>query len=331
MKGLIMAEKTALDIMVLAGGISHERDVSLRSGRRVVDGLNSLGHRVTLRDPDASLVGYLAENRPDVIWPALHGASGEDGALRALLELIGVPFVGSRAEAAHLAWSKPTAKTIVARAGVATPASVALPKETFRELGANSVLNTVLAGLGTPLVVKPAKGGSAQGVTIVQSAEELPHAMVDAYTYADVALIERKVEGTEVSVAVLDTGEGPESLPAVEIEPVNGAYTFDARYNAGETRFYVPARLNAEVSARLGESAVSAHRALGLRHLSRIDFIVDAEGIPWFLEANVLPGLTETSIMPQAIAASGRDLGDVYAALAVAAIEEADASLASQL
>ena len=108
-----MAQKEALDIVVLAGGISHERDISLRSGRRVVDGLNAVGHRVALRDPDASLLGFLNETRPDVVWPALHGASGEDGALRGLLELTGVPFVGSRADASRLAWSKPTAKTLV--------------------------------------------------------------------------------------------------------------------------------------------------------------------------------------------------------------------------
>jgi D-alanine-D-alanine ligase len=318
-----MPDISSLDIVVLAGGISHERDISLRSGRRVADGLHSLGHQVTFRDPDASLLGFLAENRPDVIWPALHGASGEDGALRALLEQTGIPFVGSRTDAARLAWSKPTAKTLVGRAGVATPASVTLPKETFRELGANSVLSTVLDGLGLPLVVKPAQGGSAQGVTIVTTADELPRAMVDAYTYADVALIERKVDGVEVSVAVIDTGDGPVALPAVEIEPVDGAYTFNARYNAGETRFYVPARPDDEIAARAARAATSAHIALGLRHLSRIDLIVDTEGVPWFLEANVLPGLTETSIMPQAIAASGRDLGDVYAALARAAISEA--------
>ncbi|WP_223693045.1 D-alanine--D-alanine ligase family protein [Leifsonia poae] len=320
-----MAEFSALDIVVLAGGISHERDISLRSGRRVADGLNSLGHKVTFRDPDASLLGFLAENQPDVVWPALHGASGEDGALRALLEQTGIPFVGSRTDAARLAWSKPTAKTIVARAGVATPASVTLPKETFRELGANSVLATVVAGLHIPVVVKPAQGGSAQGVTIVESAEELPRAMVDAYTYSDVALIERKVEGVEVSVAVIDAGEGPRALPAVEIEPVEGAYTFDARYNAGETRFYVPARLSADVAKSVADAATTAHTALGLRHLSRIDLIVDTQGVPWFLEANVLPGLTETSIMPQAIDAAGLVVGDVYAALAYAAIAEAEA------
>lgn len=318
-----MAEKEVLDIVVLAGGISHERDVSLRSGRRVADGLNSSGHTVAVRDPDASLLGFLESTRPDVVWPALHGASGEDGALRGLLELTGVPFVGSRSDASRLAWSKPTAKTIVERAGVSTPASVTLPQETFRELGAGSVLETVLSGFTLPVVVKPAQGGSAQGVTIVTSAEELPRAMVDAYTYSDVALIEQKVEGVEVSVAVVDTGDGPVALPAVEIEPVEGAYTFDARYNAGETRFYVPARLDEAVTAAVAEAATTAHIALGLRHLSRIDLIVDAAGTPWFLEANVLPGLTETSIMPQAIIASGREPGDVYSALARVAIADA--------
>jgi D-alanine-D-alanine ligase len=137
-----------------------------------------------------------------------------------------------------------------------------------------------------------------------------------------VALIEQKVEGAEVSVAVLDFGDGPIALPAVEIVPVGGAYTFDARYNAGETRFYVPARLTDEVAERVARAAEVAHAAIGLRHLSRIDLIVDADGVPWFLEANVLPGLTETSIAPQAIEAAGRSLGDVYAGLAVAAIND---------
>jgi D-alanine-D-alanine ligase len=323
-----MTDFSTLNVLVLAGGISHERDISLRSGRRVADGLHGLGHRVTLRDPDASLLDYLVESKPDVVWPALHGASGEDGALRALLELAGVPFVGSLTDSARLAWSKPTAKTLVARAGFATPESITLPKETMRELGANSVLEAVLTSLGTPLVVKPAQGGSAQGVTIVEEPSELPRAMVDAYTYSDVALIERKVLGTEISIAVLDTGEGPNALPAVEIVPVAGPYTFDARYNAGETRFFVPARLDASVAEEAARAAVGAHVALGLRHISRIDLIVDEAGVPWFLEANVLPGLTETSLVPQAIEAAGFDLGDVYAALAAAAIRDLDAASA---
>lgn len=320
-----MANPTATRVLVLAGGISHERDVSLRSGRRVADSLAQQGLSVELRDPDASLLGYLRETRPDVVWPALHGASGEDGALRGLLDFIGIPYVGSRADAARLAWDKPTAKTIVGRAGVRTPASITLPRDAFRELGANSILEEISDEFSGPLVVKPAQGGSAQGVTMVDDRALLPRAMVDAYTYWDVALIEQRITGTEIAVGIIDSGDGPVALPAVEIEPLAGVYSFEARYNAGETRFYVPARISPEVAARAAEAALAAHTSLGLRHLSRVDLIVDGAGTPWFLEANVLPGLTETSIMPQALEAAGHDLGWVYSALAEAAITEARA------
>ncbi|MDH6182372.1 D-alanine-D-alanine ligase [Microbacteriaceae bacterium SG_E_30_P1] len=309
-------------ILVLAGGISHERDVSLRSGRRVADSLAEHGLSVELRDPDATLLHYLRETRPDVVWPALHGASGEDGALRGLLDFIGIPYVGSRADAARLAWDKPTAKTLVARAGVRTPASIALSRDAFRELGAHSILEEISDEFSGPLVVKPAQGGSAQGVTMVEDRSLLPRAMVDAYTYCDVALIEQKISGTEIAVGVIDNGAGPVALPAVEIEPLSGVYSFEARYNAGETRFYVPARISEDVAARAIEAALAAHGALGLRHISRVDLIIDGAGTPWFLEANVLPGLTETSILPQALEAAGHDLGWVYHALAEAAIAE---------
>jgi D-alanine-D-alanine ligase len=313
---------TATRVLVLAGGISHERDVSLRSGRRVADSLASHGLQVELRDPDASLLAHLRETRPDVVWPALHGASGEDGALRGLLDFMGVPYVGSRADAARLAWDKPTAKTVVSRAGVKTPASIALPRDAFRELGANSILDEIADEFSGPLVVKPAQGGSSQGVTIVDDRSLLPRAMVDAYTYWDVALIEQKITGTEIAVGVIDSGDGPVALPPVEIEPLSGVYSFEARYNAGETRFYVPARIDPDAAARAAETALAAHRALGLRHLSRVDLIIDGAGTPWYLEANVMPGLTETSVLPQALEAAGHDLGWVYAALADAAITE---------
>ena len=312
----------ATRVLVLAGGISHERDVSLRSGRRVADSLGAHGLQVELRDPDASLLAYLRSSRPDVVWPALHGASGEDGALRGLLDFMGVPYVGSRADAARLAWDKPTAKTVVSRAGVKTPASIALPRDAFRELGANSILEEISDEFSGPLVVKPAQGGSSQGVTIVDDRSLLPRAMVDAYTYWDVALIEQKITGTEIAVGIIDSGDGPVALPAVEIEPLSGVYSFEARYNAGETRFYVPARIDQDAAARAAETALAAHRALGLRHLSRVDIIIDGAGTPWFLEANVMPGLTETSVLPQALEAAGHDLGWVYSALADAAITE---------
>ncbi|MFM9877093.1 MAG: D-alanine--D-alanine ligase [Rhodoglobus sp.] len=312
-------------VLVLAGGISHERDVSLRSGRRVADSLSEHGLTVELRDPDASLLSYLRTSRPDVVWPALHGASGEDGALRGLLDFIGIPYVGSRAEASRLAWDKPTAKTIVGRVGVMTPRSITLPRDAFRELGANSILEEISDEFSGPLVVKPAQGGSAQGVTMVDDRSLLPRAMVDAYTYCDSALIEQKITGTEIAIGIIDSGDGPVALPAVEIEPLSGVYSFEARYNAGETRFFVPARVDPDVASRAERAALDAHSALGLRHLSRVDLIVDGAGTPWFLEANVLPGLTETSILPQALEAAGHDLGWVYSALADAAIAESRA------
>ncbi|MFC5502251.1 D-alanine--D-alanine ligase [Lysinimonas soli] len=311
-----------LRVVVLAGGISHERDVSLRSGRRVADSLLEHGLTVELRDPDAGLLAALRADRPDVIWPALHGASGEDGALRGLLEFLGIPFVGSRSAGAHLAWDKPVAKIIVAGAGVATPRSITLPRDAFRELGADAVFEAIADELPVPLVVKPAQGGSAQGVTIVDDRANLPRAMVDAYTYGDVALVEQRITGTEIAVGIIDTGDGPVALPAVEIEPLSGVYSFEARYNAGETRFYAPARISDEVAAAAAQAALVAHRALGLRHLSRVDLIVDGAGTPWFLEANVLPGLTETSLLPLALEAAGHDLGWVYSALADAAIRD---------
>jgi len=317
-----MTESTSLDIVVLSGGISHERDVSLRSGRRVADALAGRGHHVTILDPGAGLLDTLRTMSPDVIWSTLHGATGEDGALRSLLATTGIPFVGSRGAAAGLAWTKSTAKELVRRAGYATPDSVSLSKETFRDIGAASVLASVVRSLGSQLVVKPAQGGSAQGVSIVESPSDLPRAMVEAYTYADEALIERRVIGTELAVAVVDTGSGPRALPAVEIVPLSGVYSFEERYNAGETRFYTPARIEAALATRVAEEAVAIHALIGLRHISRVDLIVDADGTPWFLEANVLPGLTETSLVPLAIEASGQTLGAVYEDLARAAISD---------
>ncbi|MWJ11972.1 D-alanine--D-alanine ligase family protein [Clavibacter michiganensis] len=314
-----MTAHEPLSVLVLAGGISHERDVSLRSGRRVADALRAAGVQASLRDPDATLLDFLRDTPPAVVWPVLHGASGEDGALLGLLELAGVPYVGSSARSARLAWDKPTAKAIAESAGIRTPRSVTLPKDTFRELGAAAVLRLVTEAVPAPYAVKPARGGSAQGVTIVTDAEALPRAMVDAYTYGDVALIEQLVEGTEVAIGVLDTGDGPEALPATEIVPTSGVYGYEARYNAGLTRFFTPARISPEANAAASAAAIGILRALGIGQMSRVDIIIDAAGEPWFIEVNVIPGLTETSLLPQGLAAAGVEVGDLYRRLAEAA------------
>ena len=309
-----------LKIQILAGGISHEREVSLKSGRRVADALTDAGASVVIREPDAALLANIRKDKPDVIWPVLHGASGEDGALRDILALTGVPFVGATAQGARLAWDKSIAKILVEREGVQTPASITLPKDTFRELDAEGVLKTVAASLALPVVVKPTKSGSAQGVTIVRKADQLSRAMIDAYVYCDVAIIERYVEGTELAISIIDLGAGPIALPAVEIQPIAGQFGYQERYTAGETNYFVPARIKKTVAERAANMAMAVHEILGLRHLSRIDMIVDNKGVAWFLEANVLPGLTETSLLPQAVTAAGHSLGEVYLNLAQAAI-----------
>ena len=310
----------SLRVLVLAGGISHERDVSLKSGRRVADALLDAGCQVEIREPDSELIGHLIATRPDVVWSTLHGAVGEDGSLQDLLALAKIPFVGSTAEGARLAWNKPVAKVIGERHGISTPKAISLPSSTFKELNAESVLAVVATELGYPLIVKPAKSGSAQGVTKVTSAKELSKAMVDAYAYGDLVMIEKFVSGTELSVSVMDLGTGPFALPAVEIEPESGEFGYNERYVPGETSYFVPARLRPSELQQAAEIALTAHQALRLRHFSRVDLIMDDKGTFWFLEANVTPGLTETSLFPQAVTAAGSSLSDSYLGLVQAAI-----------
>jgi D-alanine-D-alanine ligase len=296
-------------VLVLAGGLSHERDVSLRSGRRVAEALRDVGVEVEERDVDADLVARLRSDPPHAVFPLLHGVTGEDGALRQVLDLYGVPYVGADAAACRTSFDKPVASTMVRGAGLRTPESVVLGHDTFRELGASALMDAVTAGIKLPLVVKPARGGSALGVSIVRTADELPSAMVNCFAYGPFALIERYVEGAEVAVTVVDTGDGPRTLPAVEIRPDSGFYDYEARYTAGATQFVVPADLDDSVAGACAEAAVTAHRALGLRDLSRSDLVVDTDGVPWFLEVNVAPGMTETSLVPPAAEAAGLELG----------------------
>ena len=308
-----------MQVVILAGGLSPERDVSIRSGRRVAEALRASAPdwEVRERDIDADLLADLVGMQPDCVVPLVHGAAGEDGALRDVLECIGLAYVGSRPNPSRLAFDKTIAKALV---DVPTPASVSLPHNTFRELGAAGVLQAISTRLDLPVVVKPSRGGSALGASVVRAAGDLPAAMVGAFAYGEVALIESYVTGMEVAIGVIDTGSGPRALPAVEIVPDGGFYDYSARYTAGTTEFYAPARLTDEFAARAAEAAQTVHTRLGLRDWSRIDFIIDAAGTPWFLEANVAPGMTETSLVPQALAAAGEDIGSMMVALVERAV-----------
>lgn len=294
-------------VIVLAGGLSPEREISLRSAEQVCAALSEVGVQAVLADADSSLLPRLRSDPPSAVFPVIHGAPGEDGAIREVLGMLGIPYVGSLPSACRVAFDKPVAKALVAAAGLVTPASVALPREAFHDLGASGVIDLIIGELGTPLFVKPSRGGSSLGASAVQNAADLAAAIVGCFAYGDTALIERLIPGTEIAVAVVDLGDGPRALPPVEIVAPRGRYDYTARYTAGQTEFYAPARLPADVAEEAARAAVAAHVALGLRDLSRTDLIVDGSGMVHFLEVNVAPGMTSTSTLPMAMRADGLD------------------------
>lgn len=306
-------------VTVLAGGLCPERDVSIRSGRRVAEALRDTGLDVDVRDTDAELLPAWQDDPPDVVVPLLHGAVGEDGSLRDILDTLGLPFVGADAHSCRLAFDKTIAKSLARNAGLTTPEWVALPHSVFRELGAPRLMSAILNRFGLPLVVKPARGGSALGVTIVREEGELPPAMVAAFSYCDTVMVEPFISGVELAVSVIERAEGPVALPAVEIHSDSGIYDYQSRYTAGMTEFFTPARLDAAHAEAAAQAALAAHRIFGMRDLSRTDLIMDSSGTPYFLETNAAPGMTETSLLPQSVAAAGLDLGEEMAALVVRA------------
>ncbi|MCX6432100.1 MAG: D-alanine--D-alanine ligase [Actinobacteria bacterium] len=314
-----------MHVLVLSGGLSAERDVSLRSGRRVAESLRSErpDWEIDEHDVDGALLDRLRDHRPDCIVPLLHGAAGEDGALRDVLESLGIPYVGSSAAASRLAFDKPIAKQLAQSEGVLTPECVAMPQSTFRELGAAAVLDAVVERLGLPLVVKPTKGGSSLGTSIVHRAADLPAAMVGAFAYGDVVMMEQYISGVEVTVGVFDRDGDVLALSVVEIVPPGELYDYAARYTAGTTEFFCPARLSDEQAVLAQAQALNMHLLLGLRDWSRTDMIIDSEGQPWFLEVNVAPGMTETSLFPQALAAAEVSVGALIAELVEVAVERA--------
>jgi len=310
-----------MQVVILAGGLSHERDVSEKSGRRLAEALRDIGHDVVVKDTDATLLKFLSDTKPDVVIPMLHGAAGEDGTLRDVLSALQIPYVGSTPDACRVSFDKPVAKSIVAATGIRVPNGVALPHATFRELGADSVMAAVLDRVGLPAMVKPARGGSAQGANIVTEPSQLPSALVGAFAYGEVAVIERFIEGTEVAASVIETEDELKVLPIVEILPDSGFYDYHHRYTAGITEFFCPTRLDETIVKRIETAAKTIHSSLGLRDFSRSDLIVDKEGEIWFIEVNVAPGLTETSLFPQSAEASEAELGMIFDALIKRAVK----------
>jgi D-alanine-D-alanine ligase len=289
-------------VALLKGGPSLERQVSLRSGARVQDALERLGHGVTPIDVGVDLVKRLRDAAPDVAFIAVHGRDGEDGALQELLEIAGVPYTGSGVLACMRAWDKVLAKGLMLEQGIPTPEFFAFSQTAFRELGAAALLPEMEQRLDFPIVVKPASGGSALGIRFARTAADVPGAMVSAFSYDSRVLLERHVAGRDLAVSLLDG----EPLPVVEAIPrEDDFYDFESRYEIGRTDFACPADLPGDATERAQELAVRTHDLLGCAGFARVDLMLDGEGELWVLEANLVPGLTDTSLLPQAAEAAG--------------------------
>jgi D-alanine-D-alanine ligase len=304
-------------VAVLKGGSSLERGVSLRSGARVEDALDSLGHKVLALDVGGDLVSLLRDERPDAAFIALHGPGGEDGTVQELLEILGIPHTGPGVAACALCMDKVAAKHELRAAGLPTPDWVAFNATAFRELGAADALEEIEARLGFPLVVKPARQGSSLGVTVVNDRAEVPEALLSAFSYDDRVLLERHVSGRELAVSVL----GAEPLPIVEAIPRDGDFfNFEARYEIGRTDYVCPADVPGDDTSQVQEIATATYEALGCSGFARVDLILGHSG-PEVLEVNAIPGLTDTSLLPMAAEAAGLSFEQLVERILALALE----------
>jgi len=309
-------------VAVLKGGRSLERQVSLRSGARVEDALERLGHDVVALDVSQDLIERLRDASPDVAFIAMHGRDGEDGTVQELLEILDIPYTGSGVLACVRATDKVLAKHLMIEAGIPTPEFFAFSETAFRELGAADALPAIEERLDFPMVVKPSSQGSALGIKFARSAADVPAALVAAFSYDSRVLLERYVDGRDLAVSILDG----EPLPVVEAVPTgDGFYDFEARYEIGRTEFVCPATLPNGLTEQAQELALRTYRLLGCSAFGRVDLMLGGDGELTVLEANPIPGLTETSLLPQAAEAAGISFDELVGRIVELALERAPA------
>jgi D-alanine-D-alanine ligase len=306
-------------IGVLRGGWSLERSVSLRSGARIEGALRRLDHEPVALDLDRALAPRLAERDLAAVIVAVHGAGGDDGAVQSLLDAFDVPYTGSGPAAAQTSFDKPLAKRLMLAAGLPTPPFVSISSDGLRDLGLLAALPELLETVGSPMVVKPARGGSALGIRFARDPDEVSVALAAALAYDREAMVERFVEGRDIAVSVIELAGELTALPVVEARPRDrDFYDFEARYTPGATLFDAPAFLPPDVAGEAQRLAVEVCRLLGLRGPARVDLMLDADGGAWVLEANAVPGMTDTSLLPLAATAAGMSFDDLVASLLAA-------------
>ncbi len=305
-----------------------ERDVSFVTGRRVQHALERLGHEVHPLDIESSTTETLIELSPDAVFISLHGPGGEDGTVQALLETLDIPYTGSGPLSSIRCMDKDYAKRALRAAGIQTPSFRTFLRRAMNDMGAAAALGVAADSLGYPLVVKPAREGSGFGLSRVEEPDGLLDALYEAFGYDAKILLERWVEGTEISVPILEpAGEEPRVLGLVEIRPRDGAYNFEAKYTPGATDFAIPPEIPSEAAARVEETALTAYDTLGCTGYARVDMILE-DGVPQILDVKTIPGFTETSTFPLAAEAAGVSFEDLVETILDSALHtEATAKL----
>jgi len=290
-----------MKIAVLCGGRSAEREVSLRSGAQVARALSGLGHEVAAVDIDLSTWDVLRDGGFDCVFNALHGRFGEDGTVQGMLELLDLPYTGSGILASAMCMDKARAGQMMAGNGLHVPEFEELE---IKEGVSADVVERLVQRYGLPLVIKPVREGSTIGLTIAKDADAVASGLVLAGRYDRRVLVQRFQAGTEITVGVLATPE-LQVLPTLEIVSDNPVYDYDAKYTAGKSHHIIPARIPEPEREAAADSAGRAFTLLGCSGMARVDIIVDAAGVPWLLEVNTVPGLTELSLLPDACRAAG--------------------------
>jgi len=300
-----VTETVGTKVLVLMGGRSAEREISLVTGHEVAEALLSRGFdTITVDSGEPDFIDRIRSSEADVVFICLHGCYGEDGTVQGLLELLDMPYVGSGVLASALAMDKAMTKAVFEARGIPTPRHVLVRR------GETVDVDAVVADIGAKSVVKPVREGSALGVTIVHEPSELLAAIQEAFRYDAEVLIEEFVEGVEVTVGILGI-ETLDALPTIEIVPEHEFYDFESKYAVGMSRHIIPARVSEAADSECIRISVEAHKALGCRGVSRVDLIVDDQDVPWVLEVNTIPGMTPTSLLPDAARAAGIDFAEL--------------------
>jgi D-alanine-D-alanine ligase len=301
----------SMRVAVLMGGTSGEREVSLASGAAVSKALRALGHEVRDVDVGPDAVGDIAALRgwADAAFLTLHGRMGEDGTVQGLLELLEIPYTGSGVMASALAMNKMMSKQIFRDNAIPVAGDVLVYSAEVEGSGVRGVAEGISLDIGFPCMVKPNSEGSTLGASRALNLEELEEAIATALRYDDIVLVERYIEGREMTVGIL--GPEPTVLPVLELVASKGVYDFECKYTKGMTEYIVPAPIPDDLGRELQRLAYRAHKALGCEGLSRVDFMVDEKGEAYCLEVNTLPGMTELSLIPKAAAAAGYSFNQV--------------------